>query len=192
MCLTHYRAYDADFGRWLSRDPIEESDGPNLYSYVWNNPTNWVDSFGLETVVVIGGPSGKNVFGHIAIATSGSGIYSSGTKHPFGSSFTDYIKDQASYRDSTAYIINTTPEEEAKIIDAFKARNKSGHNARSNNCAHQVSDALKEAGVIDRVTPFPGRLHSPMKEGVKRGEVSAHKVPKGTTALLEIFDVFNP
>lgn len=178
--------------RWLSRDPIGEVDGPNLYSYVLNNPVNWIDPFGLETAVVIGGPAGRNVFGHIAVATSGSGIYSSGTKHPFGSSFTDYINDQASYRNSTVYIINTTPEEEAKIIEAFKERNKSGHDAKTNNCSHQVSEALRQAGIIDRVTPFPGTLHAPMKEGMKRGDVTAHEVPKGTTSLPKVFDGFNP
>jgi RHS repeat-associated protein len=192
LILTHYRAYDPRLGRWLSRDPIGERGGINLYGYVGNNPINWVDPLGLETAVVIGGPAGKNVFGHIGIATSGSGIYSSGTKQPFGSSFTDYINDQASYRDSTVYIINTTPEEEAKIIEAFKERNKAGHDAKSNNCSHQVSDALKQAGIIDRVTPFPGTLHSPMQEGMKRGDVTAHEVSKGATSLPKVFDVFNP
>jgi len=190
--LTLYRAYDADTGRWISRDPIAENGGINLYGYCLNDPVNWVDPLGLETAVVIGGPAGKNVFGHIGIATSGSGIYSSGTKQPFGSSFTDYINDQASYRDSTVYIINTTPEEEAKIIEAFKERNKARHDAKSNNCSHQVSDTLKQAGIIDRVTPFPGTLHSPMQEGIKRGDVTAHEVSKGATSLPKVFDVFNP
>jgi RHS repeat-associated protein len=192
LVFTLYRAYDPVTGRWLSRDPIGENGGINLYGYVLNNPVNWVDPIGLETAVVIGGPAGKNVFGHIAIATSGSGIYSSGTKQSFGSSFTDYINDQVSYRNNTVYIINTTPEEEAKIIEAFKERNKSGHDAKSNNCSHQVSDALKQAGIIDRVTAFPGTLHSPMREGIKRGDVTAHEVPKGATSLPKDFDVFNP
>jgi RHS repeat-associated protein len=45
--LALYRAYDADTGRWLSRDPIGESGGLNLYGYVRNNPMSYVDPFGL-------------------------------------------------------------------------------------------------------------------------------------------------
>lgn len=45
--LTMYRGYDAGLGRWLSRDPIGESGGLNLYGYVGNNPVLYVDPLGL-------------------------------------------------------------------------------------------------------------------------------------------------
>jgi len=32
---------------WLSRDPIGEKMGPNLYDYVMNDPIYWIDSLGL-------------------------------------------------------------------------------------------------------------------------------------------------
>lgn len=38
--------YSPEFG-WLSRDPIEEQGGLNLYGYVGNNPFNYVDIYGL-------------------------------------------------------------------------------------------------------------------------------------------------
>jgi RHS repeat-associated protein len=40
-----YRAYDSDLGIWLSRDLIEQ-DSPNLYSYVENDPANYIDELG--------------------------------------------------------------------------------------------------------------------------------------------------
>jgi RHS repeat-associated protein len=47
-----YRFYDPNTGRWLSRDPIEEEGGLNLYAYVFNNPVNQFDPFGLQSNVI--------------------------------------------------------------------------------------------------------------------------------------------
>ena len=46
--LALYRAYDADTARWLSRDPIRERRGLNLYPYAENNPVGQIDLFGAE------------------------------------------------------------------------------------------------------------------------------------------------
>lgn len=35
--------------KWISQDPLGELDGPNLYAYVHNSPTNAFDRFGLAT-----------------------------------------------------------------------------------------------------------------------------------------------
>jgi RHS repeat-associated protein len=47
LYLTKYRAYDPETRRWLSRDPIEEAGGVNLYGYVGGNPVNRIDPDGL-------------------------------------------------------------------------------------------------------------------------------------------------
>jgi RHS repeat-associated protein len=51
LYLTLYRAYDSDLGRWVSRDPIEENGGLNLYAYVGNDPLNSIDPEGLYYLV---------------------------------------------------------------------------------------------------------------------------------------------
>ncbi|MBZ0302565.1 MAG: RHS repeat-associated core domain-containing protein [Anaerolineae bacterium] len=47
LYLTHYRAYSPATGRWLTRDPIFEAGGINLYAYVEGNPISRIDPFGL-------------------------------------------------------------------------------------------------------------------------------------------------
>jgi len=48
LVLYEYRAYSPTLGRWLSRDPIEESGGLNLLSILHNCPTEGGDPLGLE------------------------------------------------------------------------------------------------------------------------------------------------
>lgn len=54
---------------------------------------------GLDTVVVLGGTTGGNPFGHVAIGFTGQGVYSYGTNTPLGGKLTDYLASQAAYRD---------------------------------------------------------------------------------------------
>jgi RHS repeat-associated protein len=46
--LTLFRQYSASMGRWLSRDPVGERFGSNLYAYVRNEPISLTDRLGLE------------------------------------------------------------------------------------------------------------------------------------------------
>ncbi|MEI7693856.1 MAG: RHS repeat-associated core domain-containing protein, partial [Verrucomicrobiota bacterium] len=39
--------YNPSTGRWLSRDPIEEVGGNNLYNFVGNDPVRRIDPLGL-------------------------------------------------------------------------------------------------------------------------------------------------
>jgi RHS repeat-associated protein len=41
-----YRFYDTNAGRWLSRDPLAEAEGANLYSFIGNNAINSIDPDG--------------------------------------------------------------------------------------------------------------------------------------------------
>jgi RHS repeat-associated protein len=47
LVLYEYRIYDPSTGRWLSRDPIVEHGGLNLFEFVENAPITRVDSTGL-------------------------------------------------------------------------------------------------------------------------------------------------
>ncbi len=47
-----FRYYDAATGRWLSRDPIGERGGLNLYGMVGNDPLNYIDILGLDKLIL--------------------------------------------------------------------------------------------------------------------------------------------
>ena len=64
LVAAPYRIYDPRLGRWLSRDPIGEEGGINLYQYVRNNPTRWIDPLGLKELAT------GNVTHHVNIQTN--------------------------------------------------------------------------------------------------------------------------
>jgi RHS repeat-associated protein len=59
--LAPYRAYDSTVGRWISRDPLGEKGGLNVYRYVRNNILNLTDPDGRNplTGALIGGEIGS-------------------------------------------------------------------------------------------------------------------------------------
>jgi RHS repeat-associated protein len=66
--LTHYRAYDPNEASWLSRDPLGEKAGLNLYDYVKDNPANKVDQLGLCPATTAGVEAGLGGgFGYTAV-----------------------------------------------------------------------------------------------------------------------------
>jgi len=51
-----YRDYDPDIGRWTAKDPIGFAGGDtDLYGYVFSDPVNFVDPYGLEMSDIIPG-----------------------------------------------------------------------------------------------------------------------------------------
>lgn len=53
VCYYGFRYYNPSTGRWLSKDPIGERGGLNLYGMVDNDPLNNWDYLGLKTCTTI-------------------------------------------------------------------------------------------------------------------------------------------
>ncbi len=75
LSLTHFRAYDPELGRWLSRDPLKDAEliaGPNLYAYVLNDPINYIDPEGLIPTSCQSSPICITIMGTgVAVANAG-------------------------------------------------------------------------------------------------------------------------
>ncbi len=48
MYYYGFRLYSTELGRWLNRDPVNETGGTGLYIFVVNDPQNRVDLMGLK------------------------------------------------------------------------------------------------------------------------------------------------
>jgi RHS repeat-associated protein len=75
--LTLYRAYDANFGRWLSRDPIGENGGTSLYVYCKNNTIKYVDPDGQFVWIIAGGLLGSAINVGVTYFANGGNVTAS-------------------------------------------------------------------------------------------------------------------
>ena len=59
--LYYYRAryYQPQLNRFVSEDPLGLAAGPNVFAYVDNHPTGFVDPYGLKPSLAFGGPPGN-------------------------------------------------------------------------------------------------------------------------------------
>ncbi|HEY5838768.1 MAG TPA: RHS repeat-associated core domain-containing protein [Pyrinomonadaceae bacterium] len=75
--LLGHRYYDPSTGRFLTRDPIGYAGGVNLYSYVRNNPSKWIDPIGHDIFGVSVGGSAYAGYGPMGggVGAAGSTVY---------------------------------------------------------------------------------------------------------------------
>jgi RHS repeat-associated protein len=92
LYLSPTRAYSSALGRFISRDPLGEKGGLNLYGYVGNDPVNEVDSTGLYVT------------------------YSPGDYTNWNAQFANYWKNSGAFREKwhrmqvSPYYFNFTPD----------------------------------------------------------------------------------
>jgi hypothetical protein len=81
---------------------------------------------------------------------------------------TAYLLKQAGYRDSTAYIINTTPDQEAAILAQLQGYTDNLPKVPSVNssdtCASRTNSALRQGNMVDPSNPYAPFFNSPLPE----------------------------
>jgi RHS repeat-associated protein len=87
-----FRFYNADLGRWLSRDPIRERGGLNLYQFVRNQPSRFIDPTG-ESVVLWG------VCAVIVVGIFALGYYNAKKHHKAGADLSDSLRKSENTED---------------------------------------------------------------------------------------------
>lgn len=147
--LTRMRAYSSKIGRWISRDPINEEGGLNMFSYVLNRPISATDPLGLD-IVIICDPKCLRRLGHCAILISnddGTWTYYSTDSHGGEEAIYDNLSDffEQRPRYTEAWYFMTTPESDAVMRD-WAHRRLPFYNPFCYNCS-QFSGDVAHRGV---------------------------------------------
>ena len=139
----------------------------NRFAYGINSPLVFTDKTGLDIMIIENGPTKGNPIGHTAIAVTGRGVFSPGngettTRYDHkdkknnisGGGVADYLNRESPRRDTTIYVVKTTPEQDAAIVNSMveQAHSKRdiSQDKRSllliDNCSTRVNEALDKAG----------------------------------------------
>ena len=163
--LALYRAYDSETGRWLNRDPIGEAGGINLYGYVFNDPVNSIDRFGLFTYLVFDtegyGSLGRN-WGHVGIITTEpeGGLFTR-LDYNHGVPFVQESMDLSKLLKSSDDSVFIIPDQDGSDWRANEAllefvednKGNSSGGSYNNNCVTSTQRILKNASI-----PYPTAL----------------------------------
>jgi RHS repeat-associated protein len=175
LSLALYRQYDPRLGRWISRDPLGERGGVNLYDYVRNNPTRWIDplgediwvgSRGLHQNINVGDPNGNYSSYSFGIDTDNYSNFSA--LNPFNESGEVYSDYPPNAIDDSMYL-NTTPQEDAEANSILSAMANSGEHIPyrlSNSTCRSFSQSMFNAFQQMQMQTYPSGPAYPLPSGM--------------------------
>jgi RHS repeat-associated protein len=172
--LALYRAYDAELGRWISEDPIEEEGGLNLYGYVYNSPLMWIDLLGLSGWLTVhssglGGSSSTSGHSWISYKPDKGASCTIGTwgNNPTGQGngvFADIEKGRVSDASRSSYIDDAQEKALKALVDQYNAKGEKAWKL-TKPCSSFASDAWK-AGTGERLSPGTPSTPSGLKKSI--------------------------
>jgi len=146
------RWYSPDLAGFLSRDKVRSQ---NSYWYANGNPASLVDPTGLDIAIIVGQQreGSINVFGHVAIAIEGHGVFSFGTETPPGTSISDYLADQTPFRDNEIFIFQTSKKQDEAAHKRLKEMADDLNSLSGDTCATRTNGILKDYYGFDTEPP---------------------------------------
>jgi RHS repeat-associated protein len=143
------RPYLSAIVKWMTRDPLGEEGGLNLYAFVGNNPVNWVDPWGLSTLVfdraagrIYLDDSNGNEVGNWP---AGTYQYAYHTPHP-ESGVNDAYGSYGNY-------VFSVPNRSGMGVHSGRA-NQNGPQHPTNGCIRTTDDATDQIGQTHAVDPL--------------------------------------
>jgi uncharacterized protein RhaS with RHS repeats len=150
----------------VSEDPVGLRGGPNLYSYVRNNPQKWVDPYGLDVVAALYHALGG--IDHVGIGVNSfntSGFYAVQDGLPAASGLpvdgeVNYDVQEHPDGPRVWVRIRTTQKQDAAVQAFINQRrtNPGEYRLFGRSCVTFVQDALRAAGIDTRRNDFPRAL----------------------------------
>jgi hypothetical protein len=169
----------------------------NIYIYAHNNPIVHMDVDGHDILVIENGPTQGNPIGHTAMAITGQGVFSSGNDTKRGSSTAAYLKREAPRRESTVFILKTTPAQDKAAADYLRSQPEKLGGVVLDNCATRTNRALDAANIPQPAIVDDGALpanNMPGWAGYRAASAGATQVviPKGSKSIPGSLDQFEP
>ncbi len=167
--LAEARYYSSKNGRFLQRDPLGQVPDPNVYKYVYNNPTNFVDPSGLDAIV-LNAEGEAYGFGHNAIAIGNESVgwdyYSQdGSGHgPASHHYNTYeqMMSALNYRYTRSHRVVSNSHQDQVMRNVAQNNLGAPYNVnilspKRYHCGDLVSDTLQAGGIPIGTEPFGNR-----------------------------------
>jgi len=193
------RDYDAEVGRWISKDPVRFDGGTNLFAYAGGDPVNFVDTNGLEVEILVFPPSNVSMsswLGHVAVRIEETVWSFEPNTNMLNYDRNSYMSTPTNKsRAAHGLVLDLTAEQEADLESHFESMKKNNVQYTGvTNCIHPVEDWLIREGLISAYnwSIVPSGLMAAVSPVVKKRYVYNKSLLHVTTVTMPKYPYYWP